>query len=252
MKFNYLFKPLDILICELKESNKISWFNLTDGCYNIEFDDVNLFEYNDTIVNENGMLSKNLDYYVIRIVEDIFEVLMNTKKPMPEEIFKLVNTIEKSKKMELIIEETLRNVSYEEYEKSLGLFKIVSPGCIDTAYLNPGFDNHFFHVSDYLYIFYDCETIDNIWSAKKGIIKINYKDFVNEFKLFVYNFMNDMEKRINETICFLNVDLLDLKKEHNERLNSFEDMFKKIEIGHNVELAQWDNTIELAKKYKVI
>ena len=40
--------------------------------------------------------------------------------------------------------------------------------------------------------------------------------------------MNDMEKRIDEATCLLNVDLLDLKKEHNERLKNFEKMFKRI------------------------
>lgn len=251
MKFNYLFKPLDVLIRELKENNHINWFNLTDGCYNIEFDDVKLFEYSDTIVKENNMISNSLEYYVIRIVEDIFEVLMNTLNPMPEDIFELVNNIEKRKKIELIIEETLRNVSYEEYEKSLVLFKIVSPGCIDTDYLNPGFYNYFFHVNDDLYIFYDCETEDNIWTANKGIIKVKYINFVNEFKLFINNFMNDMEKRIDEACSFLKEDLIDLKKEHRERLSNFEDMFKKIESGYNVEFDEWDNIIKLAKKYKV-
>lgn len=251
MKFNYSFKPLDILIRELKENNQINWFNLTDGCYNIEFDGVKLFEYSDTIVKKNNMISNSLDYYVIRIVEDIFEVLMNTLNPMPEDIFELVNTIEKRKKIELIIEEALRNVSYEEYEKSLIIFKIVSPGCIDTAYLNPGFYNYFFHVNDDLYILYDCETEDNIWTANKGIIKVDYNDFVNEFKLFVNNFMNDMEKRIDEACSLLKEDLIDLKKEHRERLNNFEDMFKKIESDYNVEFDEWDNIIKLAKKYKV-
>ena len=251
MKFNYSLKPLDVLIRELKENNQINWFNLTDGCYNIEFNDVKLFEYSDTIVKENNNISNNLDYYVIRIVEDIFEVLMNTLNPMPEYIFELVNTIEKRKKIELIIEETLRNVSYEEYEKSLVLFKIVSPGCIDTAYLKPGFDNYFFHINDDLYIFYDCETIDNIWTAKKGIIKINYKDFVNEFQVFVCNFMNDMEKRIDESTCLLNVDLLDLKKEHNERLKNFEEMLKKIYHGDGKQYNEWEVIIKLAKEYKV-
>lgn len=251
MKFNYSFKPLDVLIRELKENNHINWFYLTDGCYNIEFDDVKLFEYSDTIVKENNMISNNLDYYVIRIVEDIFEVLMNTLNPMPEDIFELVNTIEKRKKIELIIEETLRNVSYEEYEKSLVLFKIVSPGCIDTEYLNPGFYNYFFHVNDDLYILYDCETEDNIWTANKGIIKVKYINFVNEFKLFVNNFMNDMEKRIDEACSFLKEDLIDLKKEYRERLSNFEDMFKKIESGYNVEFDEWDNIIKLAKKHKV-
>lgn len=203
MKFNYSLKPLDVLICELKENNQINWFNLTDGCYNIEFNDVKLFEYSDTIVKENNNISNNLDYYVIRIVEDIFEVLMNTINPMSEDIFELVNSMEKRTKMESRINEVLNKVEDEEFEKSLVLFKIVSPGCIDTAYLKPGFDNYFFHINDDLYIFYDCETIDNIWTAKKGIIKINYKDFVNEFQVFVYNFMNDMEKRIDEATCLL-------------------------------------------------
>ena len=252
MKFYYSFKPLDVLIRELRENNHISWFNLTDGCYNIEFDDVKLFEYSDAIVKENNMISNSLDYYVIRIAEDIFEVLMNTLNPMPEDIFELVNTIDKRKKIELIIEEALRNVSYEEYDKSLVLFKIVSPGCINTAYLKPGFDNYFFHINDDLYIFYDCETEDNIWTANKGIIKVNYNDFVNEFKLFVNNFMNNMETRIDETSCLLNEDLIELKKEHRERLNNFEDMFKKIESGYNVEFDEWDNITKLAKKYKVI
>lgn len=251
MKFNYSFKPLDVLIRELKENNHINWFYLTDGCYNIEFNDVKLFEYTDTIVKENNMISNSLDYYVIRIVEDIFEVLLNTLNPMPEDIFEFVNTIEKRKKIELIIEEALRNVSYEEYEKSLVLFKIVSPGCIDTAYLKPGFDNYFFHINDDLYIFYDCETEDNIWTANKGIIKVNYNDFVNEFKLFVNNFMNDMEKRIDEVCSLLKEDLIDLKKEHRERLSNFDDMFKKIESGYNVEFDEWDNIIKLAKKHKV-
>ena len=236
MKFNYSFKPLDVLIRELKENNHISWFNLTDGCYNIEFDDVKLFEYSDAIVKENNIISNSLDYYVIRIAEDIFE---------------LVNTIEKRKKIELIIEETLRNVSYEEYEKSLVLFKIVSPGCIDTAYLKPGFDNYFFHINDDLYIFYDCETEDNIWTANKGIIKVKYINFVNEFKLFVNNFMNDIEKRIDEACSFLKEDLIDLKKEHRQRLNNFKEMFKKIESDYNVEFDEWDNIIKLAKTYKV-
>ena len=49
MKFNYSFKPLDVLIRELKENNHINWFYLTDGCYNIEFNDVKLFEYTSNI-----------------------------------------------------------------------------------------------------------------------------------------------------------------------------------------------------------
>ena len=45
--------------------------------------------------------------------------------------------------------------------------------------------------------------------------------------------------------------LIVLKKKNRERLNNFEDMFKKIESDYNVELDEWDNIIKLAKKYKV-
>ena len=80
---------------------------------------------------------------------------------------------------------------------------------------------------------------------------MNYNDFVNEFKLFVNNFMNDMEKRIDEACSLLKEDLIDLKKEHRQRLSNFEYMFKKIESDYNVEFDEWDNIIKLAKKYKV-
>lgn len=63
--------------------------------------------------------------------------------------------------------------------------------------------------------------------------------------------MSDMEKRIDEACSFLKEDFIDLKKEHRERLSNFEDMFKKIESGYNVEFDEWDNIIKLAKKYKV-
>ena len=80
---------------------------------------------------------------------------------------------------------------------------------------------------------------------------MDYNDFVNEFKLFVNNFMNDMEKRIDEAYSLLKEDLIYLKKEHRQRLNNFEDMFKRIESDYNVEFDEWDNIIKLAKKYKI-
>ena len=252
MKFNYSLKPLNELMCELKEKNQISWFYLTDGSYNIEFEKIKLFEYSDNAVKEYNMNSNDLDYYVIRIIEDIFDMLINTINPMPEDLFLLVDSLEKRDKIELQIEEVLKNVGEEEFEKCLKIFKLVCPGCIDTTYLNPGFENYFFHVNDSLYIYYNCENDDNIWTAKKGIIKINYDDFVNEFKIFVSNFMNDMKNRINEIINLLDENLLEFKKEHEARVNSFEDMLKKIDNCYNIEYDEWDNLMKLMKKYKII
>ena len=251
MKFYYSLKPINELIKQLLEENSISWYHLTDGCYSILFDNVKLFEYTDNVVVENNMISNNLDYYVIRIVEDIFEVLINTINPMPNDLFELINSIEKRNKIELRIEEVLKNLDEKEYLECLDLFKLTCQGCIDTAYLNPGFNNYFFHVNDDLFIFYDCETNDKVWTAKKGIIKINYNDFVVEFKQFVNNFMKDMKERINETICLLDKSLFELDKEHEERLRNYIDMFKRIDNHCDEDFDEWDNVIKLAKKYKI-
>ena len=72
----------------------LHWFALTDSFYYMELGDVQLFCYSDEILEfwskeYPGCNSKNepyMDYQVVRLYEDVLEILPDVIQPIPEAI----------------------------------------------------------------------------------------------------------------------------------------------------------------------
>jgi len=93
IEFN--LKPLQDVMPWGDEPNQyLHWFALTDSFYYMELGDVQLFCYSDEILEfwskeYPGCNSKNepyMDYQVVRLYEDVLEILPDVIQPIPEAI----------------------------------------------------------------------------------------------------------------------------------------------------------------------
>ena len=219
--------------CEMyNEAGKINacWFYLTDSNYYLQLDDVKLFEYKTKISKEYNLKSPYVDYYLSRLLEDIFEILQDIAYPMPYDLYKLMDTEEKysnldNKLKDWYYETENANQKFSDFfehhiehdiskpdpkkESDFELLgnKYLWLGEMCTSYLDPGFNCKFLHVENDLFIHYNCLVFDeNCWTAKKGIFTIPFEEFIIEIELLLNNFFSDMDKQVFEAINFLKDD----------------------------------------------
>ena len=226
--FNYILKPVSECAFPINQNGKksVSWFWLTDSYYYIESGNVKLFENSPESIAKYNLKSCFDDYYYIRQLEDLFNILPDVSNPMPEDLYEYFSSHDKRKKLNSLFEnwiDSIKNFTQEQDDIYDSISDFFRYGHLDTGYLRVKSDCCFCHVNDNIIIHYDFEDFsDNcpVWTAKSGKFILSYQDFLYELESLLDRFFCDMEKQISNAVHDLkNEDFYDIlvQKNKNEK-----------------------------------
>lgn len=268
----YLINTIDIL------QKNLRWFWLTDGFYWMNVDGQKLFENSEEALRyweQEGYTypkqdyQKCMDYQVVRLWEDMIEILPTIVHPVLKEFHQLLSQplVKISADSDLFydyvdsINETPEYLSNNKYfDKPFYLdghrLCTMHIGLSPILYFWRFKDSN----EDNMYIAWDfTQTITTesgkeipMWSATEGHFKLPYESFMQEFNNFHHRLMDAMALKIMEIesnleLQALLIDDYDLRKEHNERTKWVEREFEKYPVSFD-----WDEMIDYHKKAKVL
>lgn len=106
--FEFELKPIKEVMPWGEAPNlRLHWFGLTDGIYYMNVGDKQLFRSSDEIIaywkKENPEYEWNqpfVDYQVVRLYEDLLEVLADVLQPIPEQLSKYIESYQHQKRFE--------------------------------------------------------------------------------------------------------------------------------------------------------
>ena len=210
---------------------KLHWFGLTDGFYRLKVGDQYLFNYTKEIKEhwakkhpELNAHSKStwVDYQVVRLWEDILEMLPHILEPLPKELNAFLE------KNDRYLEEWEEKVSssYKDEEEFWDIMAWIGERYLDNGYLSHRASIKIWTANNEVAIKWDTRewVIDGIpvWSAQQGIYRMPVGVFMEEVHSFHERLMNAMEARVaaileNKGIDSVDIDLIRLASEHEER-----------------------------------
>jgi hypothetical protein len=236
MLFDFHLSPLD----EVQPWGKppdlsLSWFGFTEGSYRLQVGSEFLLNYSDQIVNhwaEKSAYIKSdpfVDYYVVRLWEDILDLLPDALEPLPKEISKF---FEKDEKAWFQWEnDALTWADHQSDEdQALEVFELAvwwqRDRRLDAAYLQNSPRIWIWSTEESVIISWDNTDIllDDIqvWSAPQGHYCIQRDEFLHEVRDFHSKLIGEMAGRVDQ-VCDrwgrteIQVDKAHLKYEQQDR-----------------------------------
>lgn len=234
------------------ENLSISWFALTQGNYRLKVGEEYLLNYTDEFLK---YLSEKypeysdsqitfVDYYVVRLWEDILDILSDILEPVPE---KLQHFLDSGYENYQSLHE--RALDWQESEIKTGANKSdtwetvdlatnwLNYCWLDSAYLSPSAKIWIWSNENDVVISWDNSRVKveniNVWSANKGNYRINKNEFINNVREFNKNLFDDMNERV-ETVCQswkndkIKIDFEQLKNEQRNRATWLESKLKTV------------------------
>jgi len=231
-------------LCVVSENEKdgrwINWHALTIGEHFIKLGRVKLFEFSPQHMVKYNEPSKYLTEQYIGFFNDILNVLPCLSCPMPEDLYRLVDT---KGKIEVLWEKIWRYGDNRIIEKLR--LNLIAYGGLETLSWNGGSHLQFFRVHDNVNFHYDltCKDETNIpeWTADKGIYTLAYETFLSEVECLLNRFFLEMEKQLtltSKTFTQQELKRANLTATHAEKKKYFYD------IWDNVKQGKYENSID--------
>lgn len=256
----------------------LHWFGLTDAYYHVNVGDEQLFRYTPEIEEywckeypDNKRTSPFVDYNVIRLYEDLLEILPTILQPLPDEIHTFVSTRDAQdqwfgalrNKFDLIIDAS-EDVTEEGEDESFDDLEDIfwdatgwwGDRQLPTNHLQMGPDIWIWRYQDDVYIRWNCdEKSENgipFWTADKGEFKLSFDDFLIEVYDFHDRLMSGMAERIEQLkisnpIPHIRMDLEGVTREHEIRKKSLEEVLGKTPVNKN-----WDAVMQAYIDFKAL
>lgn len=257
----------------LKQTGR-SWFNLTDGFYWLNIGDIKLFEQTEEDLKlwyvESGRYAVHdyercIGYQVIRLLEDMIEIMPNITQAVPAGIHDLLfQPLDKLR--------SYNDIWWENFEDDENTIVINKVTYGDVYFMDAHilqlisgelllFWRHKSNGSDKIYIRWDL-TNDYVfndeierpqrWTATTGIESIDYCKFIKEVYSFNSRLMQQMQQRIDkisnsselQQFYPADYDFDDLKTQHRIFENLIKERYEDIETK-----IDWEDMI---KKHRMI
>lgn len=253
------------------------WFWLTDGFYWINIGNQKLFELSDETINYwqiniDSDEQKCMDYPVVRLWEDMLEILPTILNPVPKSIHQLFlqfqeNCDKNSNKWYDYVENEESSGRYKENELLFGVPLFFDAHIISTMHIASSPLLYFWRYQesggDKMWIGWDfTQTITDddtnqempIWSANKGVAKMDFNDFMNEVKQFNDKFLNQMQEKIDEILSSnelksLYPDDFDFSVLQNEQNSREKELNKALNLIQEID---WDTRLFHYQKAGII
>lgn len=195
----------------------LHWFALTDGKYRIRVGDDYLLNYSDTFLGNANNSTSFVEYQVVRLWEDIVEMLPAILEPVPERLHSLLvaSATERNEWLEKAVEDLPEVGTYWLCDREL-----------DCGYLTNAPQITIWSTETDVIVGWDCElkskSGEPVWSATRGSYRMSRNEFlsiVNEFNSALIVQMRDRVDRLasgwkSDTVS---IDLSQLIHEQKDR-----------------------------------
>jgi hypothetical protein len=237
MLFEFHLRPLDkIEPWGTVPDLSLSWFGLTDSDYRINVGSEQLF-----VISEAAMKRLRakypdfrgdwVDYYAVRLWEDLFEILPDVFAPIPERFadrlsepdLSLLDWMSKAFSWWQSLDDAALDAEESDYLKAvewLGRRKL------DSLYLTEGPNIWFWSTPENVIITWDNRglMVDAVprWSASSGSFTLPREAFLQEVRDFNARLIDQMRGRV-EDVCSswsrpeIRIDFEQLRAEHGQR-----------------------------------
>lgn len=239
-------------------NQRLSWFGLTDGWYQINLGNQPLYhprierikKYKpDFEVNQiDSEFDLSVDYQVVRLYEDLLDILPNVMQDLPSEIYRLIRTFDMHAHLQSIY---YRGGPDDPNDEWLDVHEMAtswySSRFLTSMHLMQGPVAVFTRYGDEITIRWDNriegEVSELIWAPSFGEFKVSFEQFIREVEDFHSDLMNAMETRIqmiqNENpIPHIEIDLKALITEHADRKHSLANA-----LARKPRVDDWDKVI---------
>ncbi|NDJ34746.1 MAG: hypothetical protein GYB64_08755 [Chloroflexi bacterium] len=209
----------------------LHWFGLTDGWYWLIVDGQETFRYTDKILRQWGIDKDDppyVDYYVVRLWEDVLEILPFVLNPIPPEVtahlFPPEEWLAWFARASTWIEANLDNdEAWSLYIQATGWW---SNRQLDTAYLEAAPDLTFWRTGDEMHIHWDGAGRrmegTQVWACEYARETLPVDTFTDRVESFHRAFFTEMRSRVDSARKSwkrpdIELDKTALYDEHKER-----------------------------------
>jgi hypothetical protein len=221
MLFNFEFRPIneiapwgpinapDARTPEYLHHEHLGWFQLTDGWYWINTGLGELFRYSQTLVDitnekytdRRRMLSPYVDYYVVRLWEDLLDMLPWVLEPIPANLASAISRDGAWGDWQRQVEAALSpSPNDEAFDLSYDASRWSGQRRLDSGYLLSGPDILFWNDGADIHIQWDnrYRVLEGVlaWDAILGQTTMPVAKFLDEVRAFHDRFIGQMADRI--------------------------------------------------------
>jgi len=256
MLFDFRLRPLE----EVQPWGKppdlsLSWFSFTEGFYRLQVGSEFLLNYSEEFVDHWAKQFSSvyggsfIDYYVVRLWEDILSMLPDVLEPLPT---KLSSFFEKDRTawFEWTSDALDWVDNQPDEDKAIETFELAiswqNARLLDAAYLQNAPRIWIWSTAQAVIISWDNTDVVlegiQVWSARQGHYYIKRNEFLDEVRAFHSKLMSEMAKRV-ESVCDrwcrseIHVDTQHLRSEQKERETWLDPALKRSSS------VSWDNVL---------
>ena len=241
MLFNFTLHPLDRVSHWGEPGEKtLHWFGLTDGEYWIDAGPARLFEYAETFSRKHGV-GRHLDYFVVRLHEDLLEMLPRILEPVPVDLVPCISG-KTSRQWEARLskwsDEAIDSLGEDRWWK---IYEEASAWSdwreFNLTYLAQPPRLRMWSDADSVHIEWDewgaLFEGEALWSASTGSLTLSRAHFEEEVRAFDARLMRQMGERVEAVlkgapIGDASIDLPGLEREHVQRCRKIEAAFTAV------------------------
>jgi hypothetical protein len=226
MLFNFILLPFqEIELGGAGDERFLNWFRLTEGQYWIQAGQHALLEYSPSA----RPFPKYCDYPVVRLYEDVMEILPYVLEPIPAALAPCIQSASGNKwcaSRVSLLENSPDSMDVEDYCK-------LSSDCLnwwydrrlDTNYLSPSAAIRLWSDDSTVHIEWDNreELFNGVpaWTAILGAYHLPRAEFIREVRSFHDRLMEQMGERVAAVLTGarpdVTIDLCELREEHQQR-----------------------------------
>lgn len=237
MLFHFQLRPVaDVTAWGSANQPHLHWFGLTDGWYWLQMNENNeFFRYSTQLLHhwreshpEAAISLPYVDYYVVRLWEDILTMLPDILEPLPPNLAQMLETEEKVSQWQKQVNQwgkeiELEDETWETYSQAITWWDnrklnagyLTTPPCL--WFWNDGYAIHCFWDNSHIF-----SKDHPAWDAQKGHIRLTRAQFLDEVDSFHTRLFTAMENRIQEAKISWSrpdvaLDMVTLEKENQDR-----------------------------------
>lgn len=221
--FNFELAPLaEVRPWGEPDTPSLHWFGLTQGQYWIAAGQDLLLEYSVEEIAASG-LPRFCDYYVVRLHEDLLDMLPSILEPVPMD---LAPWLQRSKRDALFAWEPDTDEDWDTRDLALSWIGLRT---LDLGYLSPAADIRFWSDGRSVHIAWDNRGYrigeKPAWSAGAGHFALPLPMFEAQVRSFHARLMREMTLRVEAVLGgaldpAIAMDLVQLDREHEVRLGA--------------------------------
>ncbi len=218
------------------------WFGLTDGCDWLEVGGVELLRYSEPLLEQwareypDARHDPHVNYYVVRLWEDILGMLPSVLEPVPEDVVSYIQpggaweswaAWQRWSDRAHIWMDAVEDDSWEFFGNATAWW---GERRLDTGYLSVGSAIWFWREGDCVHIRWDNTTLQleglPVWANTSGESELLATEFVAEVRSFDVRLIQAMAKRVDAVRDDwprpdVRLDWNALRQEHRQRATAF-------------------------------